>query len=174
MKKIAKIFKNAEATIDQLELTDEDLAKTDESQNDFGGDTIEYAPMTTDVGEGGAIFELQELKNSFVETRRGLQTLLLNGQRLMNQTSTLQLASMTASQVEAIAALSNTVSTQLNLMITLYKTIAEIEQLRMPKNASIGNVGDNANITNQTIFVGDTSQLLEAINNKKDNYENKI
>jgi len=163
VKKIAKIFANAQATIDSIDVSQDGTLLVE--------DAAPVPMVVTPIGEKGELFELVEIKASFVEARRGLQQLIHKGQRLMNQTMALRLRDMTASQVEAISSLSNTVSTQMALMIEMYKTIIEIEQARNPALKGMGTAvittGDNTQIQQNTIFVGDTAELIKHLNQPK-------
>lgn len=163
IKKAAKIFANAQSTIDSLDIRED------------GKMLIEVgapAPMPiTPVGESGEMFELEEMKASFVEVRRGLQLLIHKGTTLMNQTGSMRLQDMTASQVEAIAALSGTISSQMEAMLNMYRTLMYVEKERkranVPDPGQLAVTGDNTNVTQTTVFVGDTAELLKHLNQNK-------
>lgn len=166
IKRAAKIFANAQSTIDSLDIRDDGKMLIEVG---------EPAPMPiTPIGENGELFELEEIKTSFIEVRRGLQQLIHKGQRLMNQTGSMDLRDMTASQVEAIAALSATISNQMESMLSMYRTLIYVEKERkksnVPEQGQLTVTGDNTNVTQTTVFVGDTAELLKHLNqNRKDN-----
>lgn len=167
IKRAAKIFANAQSTIDSLDIRDDGkmLIKVGEP-----------APMPiTPIGENGELFELEEIKTSFIEVRRGLQQLIHKGQRLMNQTGSMDLKDMTASQVEAIATLSSTISNQMESMLSMYRTLIYVEKERKRNNtpdpSSLQVSGDNTHVTQNTVFVGDTAELLKHLNKQKNQSE---
>ncbi len=164
IQKAAKIFANAQSTIDSLDVSDNGALIIEEG-------TPVPMPITP-IGDGGELFELEEIKASFVEVRRGLQSLIHKGTRLMNQTGSMQLKDMTASQVEAIAALSSVISGQMESMLSMYRTLMYVEKERnkvnqMPQQG-MSITGENPEVTNTTIFVGDTSELLKHLNQTKE------
>lgn len=171
-RKLAKINSIFETSNNELEIMDQRFAK----------DAITMPPMTTatldltddqfmalELSEDGSIFELLELKSDFIMVKRNLKRLITHGQDLFDQIPKLDIDDLKASQIEAIASLSNSINQNLMDLVGLYKVIVEIEQARRGNPGPMG-YGQNNHIQGnlQQVFIGNSAEALKHINGKVD------
>lgn len=123
--------------------------------------------VVPEVVEDVRVFELDGLKTDFQLIRSNILKLVTNGQRILDTASVVDVADLSAKQLEALAQLQQTIGNNLKLLIDCYKSIADIEKLRQkeskkfdpgPANVNMGSVTNN-----NILFSGDTNQLLELI-----------
>ncbi len=158
MRKIGKRMKKVEELFDASEKAMEECSLPDMEIIPAVSDT-EITEVTEDSSL--KLFEMNELRSDFLLSRQNLQALLSRCQSLMEQVPKLDINDMKASQIDAIASLSNAITTQLQLMTSSYKVLAEIENLRNPTPKGV-NVG-KTEIQNQAVFVGSNSELLKLL-----------
>ena len=72
---------------------------------------------------------------------------------------------MKASTIQALATLQIAIGGNLNMLMNCYKTITEIEKLRIKekKMDATSNVNMGTVVNNQILFSGDTNKLLDLI-----------
>lgn len=167
--KINTIFKTSNA---EIEMMDNNFKQEEISMPALAStatlDLTDDQFMALELSEDGSIFELLELKSDFIMVKRNLKRLITHGQTIFDQTLTLDIADLKASQIEAIASLSNSINQNLMDLVGLYKIIVEIEQARR------GNPGPTAYGQNNVVqgnlnqvFVGNAAEALQEINKAK-------
>lgn len=119
------------------------------------------------VEEDPRVFEIDNLKSDFQLIRQNILQLVSNGQRILKTAAVIDVADLSAKQIEALASLQQTIGNNLELMIKCYKSIADIEKLRQKEQKKIdampGAVNMGQVVNNNIVFNGDTSQLLDLI-----------
>jgi len=130
--------------------------------------TAELVPVDNEKEE---VFSLAVLKSDFLLIRQNVMKLVSTGQRIMDSVSVLDVSDMKAAQLSAISSLQKTLGDNLQLMISIYREICEIERLRLglsgtPQEGGVQQIATGNtvnNTTNNIVFTGDTSQLLDII-----------
>jgi hypothetical protein len=114
-----------------------------------------------------SVFTLSQLKSDAELVHRNLRSLVLKGQRIMDQVETLDIADLKASQIESLSSLQNTIANNLKLIIDIYKQIAEIEKMKKPSKINnseqLSMVNTGTVVNNQILFTGSPNDLLNLI-----------
>lgn len=165
MKKIENIFKEAEEIAENLEIEDID----EEEKNitlSVAGYEIEES-IDPELLENKEIFEIKELKKDFIICKRTLYTIIRKGQQILSS-APCSTDELKASEIAALAQLSEVISKQLKMIVEMYKDIQDIE-LKIKQMQSGINVPEGSNFTqnNNNVFVGRTDELMDIINNRK-------
>lgn len=118
------------------------------------------------------VFSIDTLKSDFVIIRQNILKLISTGQRVLDSVSILDPSDMKAANLTAISELQKTLGANLQLLVSVYKEIANIEKTRaatqhknMDQVPTMVNQGSVT--TNNIVFSGDTNQLLSLINGEK-------
>jgi len=106
------------------------------------------------------LFALEEVRTDFLIVKRNLLKLMNKCQTLMDGTTEMQIFNITASQIDAISQLSNSITLQIQTVLKLYKDLAEIEQLRIPPEQRKLKKNEEKN---GVVYIGDTKSLLNII-----------
>ena len=116
-----------------------------------------------------SIFGLVDLKKNFKLAQASLQQLINYGQGLMAQTVSMNLEELKASDVGAIAALSEAIYRQLRGLVEIFRDISEIElNIKKLNEKSIGNLPAGASFTqNNYTVTGTTADIIREIKNGK-------
>jgi len=129
-------------------------------------------PISENCEEITEVFSLRQLKQDAELVHRNLRSLVLKGQRIMDQTDALDIADLKASQIESLSSLQNTIANNLKLIIDIYKQIAEIEKIKgttlnkfSGEQPSMVNTGTVVN--NQILFNGSPNDLLNILKSDK-------
>ena len=111
------------------------------------------------------VFNLQSLKTDFGLIRSNILKLVNSGQRTLDTASIIDVSDMKASTIQALATLQIAIGGNLNMLMNCYKTITEIEKLRIKekKMDATSNVNMGTVVNNQILFSGDTNKLLDLI-----------
>lgn len=176
--KIEQIFGAAEEAIkatDTITIEDDihperEVIITTEEYDDITERVENTLSSATANFDNPQYFDFLDLKKDFLIAKRNLRKLIAHGQRLMDTSAGMSLDEMTATQIQAVAQLSDSVTNQLQLMITLYKDITEIQKNLTPStpgNLPAGATVQGNVVTNNVLFQGDTSQLMKLINGSK-------
>ena len=124
--------------------------------------------ISTDEPEK-SILNMNQLKTDFGLMLANVKKLIMSGQRILDQTSNLDISDLKPSQIDALANLQGTIGSNIKLMMEMYKDIAVIEKTRqkaVPKNQPESLTAVNGNVTNNNIvFSGSSADLLTLINN---------
>lgn len=166
MEKINSIFNTSNQEIDSMDigLKENQIVVIKPEKYDLTDDQFK----ALELSEDGSVFELLELKSDFIMVKRNLKRLIHHGQTLFDQTASLDMEDLKASQITALSELSNSINRNLMDLVGLYKTIVDIETIRR------GNPGPTAYGQNnliqgnlqQQIFVGNAADALKQIKKK--------
>ena len=150
LKKVEKLLNVTQDAIDDMQII---------QPTSYDVDTIE------DLDDSQmAIFEVNELRKTFVLVKQNLTSMVNSGQNLYNQIDGLLIDDLKASEVSAIAQLGDSIARQLKIMIEIYKDISDIEQSR--KSTIPNNLPPGSNVTQNTqniVVQGSTKDMLEQI-----------
>lgn len=130
-------------------------------------------PSTIVVEESSnEVFSLDTLKGDFVIIRQNILKLISTGQRVLDSTAVIDPSDMKAAQLTAISELQKTLGSNLQLLVSVYKEIANIEKTRSitqgKTNSPQSGMVNNGSVTNNNIvFSGDTDQLLSFLQENK-------
>ena len=158
LKKVEELFGIAEEILEQTKIPE----NTEET-------AVEIIPAdySTDLEESNSedklprLFNLDEVRHDFILARRNLFKLMKRCQDLMDQTTEFDITDMKSGQIEATATLANSVTAQIQLVMTLYKDLAQLEVLRTPPQLKNKESQDNPN--SDIVFIGDSKTLVELI-----------
>ena len=108
---------------------------------------------------------MDSLKQDFLLVRNNIIKLINTGQRILDAVSVLDVSDIKASQLQAIAQLQTALGQNIRSLVATYKEIAEIEKLRIreTKVEATPNINTGTVTTNNIVFSGDSSQLLDLI-----------
>lgn len=117
------------------------------------------------------IFTIESLKSDFVAIRNNVMKLINTGQRILESASLIDIADMKPQHLNALSDMQSTLGSNLKLMISLYKEIAEIEKLRIKESkhlsggagAGVAPVNNGTIVNNQIVYSGSTEDLLALI-----------
>jgi hypothetical protein len=134
-------------------------------------DTIPALGGTTDVAviPEESILSMETLKQDFMLVRNNILILVNTGQKILSQASVLDVSDLKPSHLEALANLQNTIGSNLQLMINIYKDLAAIEKSRVraiPKQDAIAQVNTGTINNTNVLFTGSSSDLMDLINNQ--------
>lgn len=167
LKKVEDLLNvSSEATkaLDTLTLTNEQEIDLNDTPSYSLTETEEF-PIVAE--EDTQVFELTELKRTFILVKRNLQATVDRNQELLDQTRGIKITEMKASEISAVAELSNVTSNQLKMLVEVYKDIIQIEKgLRELKNSNGGmpNLPPGASFQqNNIILQGSTQEALKQI-----------
>jgi len=157
IKKVEEILNVSQATLDEIQEKEEIL--------DVEIVEAEEYPLAERTD---SVFQLTELKKKYDLAQQSLQQIINFGQNLMSQTVTLELNDMKASEISAIAQLSQTIYTQLRGMVNMLKDITEIELNVKELNSvqqGMGKLPSGTSFTqhNTTVIQGTTSDIIKQI-----------
>jgi hypothetical protein len=117
------------------------------------------------------IFSLETLKSDFVMIRQNVMKLISTGQRVLDSASLIDPSDMKASQLMALSQLQQTLGTNIQLLVSIYKEIAGIEKVRSTINNKTTENGSVVNqgtvINNNVLFSGSTTDLLSFMHEQK-------
>ena len=166
LEKINTIFDTSNKEIEMMDtkFNNQAIEMPDTATLDLTDDQFKSLTLTED----GSVFELLELKSDFIMVKRNLKRLITHGQNLFDQTATLDVGDLKASQIEAIAALSNSINQNLMDLVGLYKIIVDIEQARRGSPGP-NHYGQNNLVQGnlQQVFVGNAAEALQHIKKKE-------
>jgi hypothetical protein len=161
----SKMLENLEKKFNVASKLAEDL---DEIGKEIGISDLEVIDQNLPAEQIESVFTLNQLKADAELVHKNLRSLVLKGQRIMDQLDTLDIADMKASQIEAITCLQNTIANNLKMIIDIYKNIAEIEKMKgtmaskfNQEGVSMVNTGTVVN--NQIMFSGSPNDLLNIL-----------
>ena len=120
LKRVEELLNMSDQTIQDCELSDENEIVLSTDEHALEEKENHDLALTDDSIN---VFELTELKSTFLMVKQNLRRLVNHGQMLMDQTSGLSIDDMKASEISAIADLSNVVATQLKMLVETYKDI---------------------------------------------------
>jgi len=128
------------------------------------GETIEE--VSTEV------FSIDTLKSDFTIIRQSILKLITTGQRILDSAAVLDPSDIKPATLTALSELQRSLGGNLQLLVSVYKEIANIEKTRAAtqhKNNDVtpGLVNQGNMTTNNIVFSGDTNQLLEFLNTNK-------
>lgn len=155
-----------ELTFDDLEIEDiEDVENSTGTELQLIEPTnIELMPVNLEDG-AIEIFSIEHLKTDFLMIRQQVQNLILSSQRTLNTVSLLDVADLKPAHLTAIASLQKTLGDNLELMVKLYRQIADIEKMRAKNKGNQAGGGTAVNngtvVNNNIIYSGNTSDLLD-------------
>lgn len=122
------------------------------------------------VEESTEVFSLATLKSDFVMIRQNVMKLIGTGQRILDSVSVIDVDDMKASQLQALSQLQGTLGSNMQLLVSIYKEICEIERMRLglsgkPTEGGTVQQLNSGNVTNNNtiVFSGDTNELLNII-----------
>lgn len=160
LQKVEELFGVAEKTLEQCQLPEETPSEVEIIPQE------EITELTPINGENGVtiprLFSLSEVRQDFVLAKRNLHKLLDRCQTLMDGTISMKIEDMKAGQIEAVSSLANSITMQIQTVMSLYGDLAKIEEMRTPPEMKGGGkIKDDGN--DLTVFVGDTDQLIKII-----------
>jgi hypothetical protein len=145
--------------------------------DEMGEKLPQLMPVTGEVveaiEENPRAFEMDNLKQDFQLIRTNVLRLINNGQRILDTASVIDVSDLSAKHLEALASLQQTIGNNLKLLIDCYKQLADIEKLRQKEikltkcDPTMGMVNTGTVVNNNILFQGDTSQLLDLIQQNK-------
>jgi hypothetical protein len=163
---LEKMLNVASTKIEELSIDDYELQTSE----------VQVLPYTetalTQIEESTTeVFTLDCLKADFVIIRQNVKKLIATGQRVLDTVSVIDPSDLNAPQLKAIAEVMNSVGSNTELLIKIYKEITNIEKTRAgnkPKpNEAPGLVNQGSMTTNNIVFSGDTNQLLAFLKENK-------
>ncbi len=160
LKKVEELFEVAEKTLEECRLPSEESTEIEVLPAENTTELTEPLQDGSDI-KLPRLFDLHEVRQDFVLAKRNLHKLLHRCQSLMDGTSGMDIVEMKASQIEAIALLSNSINMQIQNVVRLYKDLADIEQMRMPPE--LKKVGKEQDEKTTAVYVGDSKSLLDII-----------
>jgi len=188
LKALHEKFNMAENSINQMteiievseiiEVLDEDLTSLDTYEIKEPG---EHLPLELDKPE--EVFTLDLLKQDFMSMRTNILAVISRGQGILDDTGSLDIGDMKASQLEALSSLQRSTGENIKLLMGIYKDIIAVEKdkyvlLRGLNQENLGSsqgqitVGQGGTVTQNVIVAGSTHdilQLLEDAKNEKTN-----
>ncbi len=161
MKKVEEMFQAGEQALEECPITEVEILP---AETELMSESESLSTELAEVADESDVklFEMTELRNDFLLSRSNLQTLLMRCQSLMDQVPQLNLSELKGTHIEAISSLSSSITNQISLMVSTYKVLAEIENLRSPKTTTTINAG-KTEIQNQAVFVGSNAELLKLL-----------
>lgn len=120
------------------------------------------------VDGNNEVFSTDSLKSDFIMIRQNVMKLITTGQKILESASVLDIGDLKAAQLTALSQLQMTLGSNMKLMVDLYKEICEIEKMRMGisgkiPDGSMKQLNSGNTVTNNIVFSGDTSSLLDII-----------
>lgn len=151
LKKVEKLLNVSQDAIDEMQIIQPSPCEIDTMDDSYNLDDSQME-----------VFEINELRKTFILVKQNLTSMVNSGQNLYNQIDGLLLDDLKASEISAIAQLGDSIARQLKTMVEVYKDISDIEQSRrtnIPKNLPPGSTVNTQNI----VFQGSTKDMLEQI-----------
>ena len=111
------------------------------------------------------IFSTEHLKEDFVVIRKNILKLIATGQRTLDSASMIDPSDMKAATLTALSQLQQTLGANLELLVKVYKEIANIELARAkskskPTDSQPSVINQGTVNNNNVIFSGSTGDLL--------------
>jgi hypothetical protein len=169
LKKVEELFDVASEVLEKCNLPESPESSVEIiSANDSSSD-LEVIDESTEVAIP-RLFRLEEVRHDFEIARRNLYRLLNKCQNLMDGVSGLDVHDMTGIQIQATAMLSNSITVQIQTVMSLYKDLTEIEKMRTPPSFRNNNINNSSNDKNKeseeensAVYIGDSKSLLDII-----------
>lgn len=142
-------FKQKESFIEKLEK---------EIQDEITTSNVEVLPANSDE----RLFSKVTCKHDFIRIKKNLVSLINKGQQLIdNIISSYDGIDIKPQMVQSIATLSSAITDQLRLLMEIHKNILDMDD-QLSGGIVMGGKGKgNTTINNQSIFIGDTANLLK-------------
>jgi len=126
LKNLHEKFNLAENAIDQMTVVvdslEEDLTSLEVTEI---GQPGEYLPENNSQKE---VFTLDLLKSDFMTMRSNIMSVINRGQKILEETGTLEIGDMKASQLEALAQLQKSTGDNIKLLMGIYRDIIAVEK----------------------------------------------
>ena len=171
MKKIEEMFNAVDEQMDNMKLENEGEDFSIDDENDpvqkIKGNEVTLLPSSYEAigdkeDEKERVFYIDDLKKDFLIAKRNLKALIVKGQTLLTGVNALNLEEISGSGMVGIAQLFNSVTTQVGMLVTMYKDISEIEKNRKPDTKeTMNNTTVQGNLTQNVVFSGSNAELLE-------------
>ena len=164
LQRLEQKFGMAEALVEELGDAISDL--------DVAGNVPALAndiPHDVAIKEEESVLSMASLKQDFLMVRNNILTLVKTGQEILQAASAMDFSDLKPSHLEALSSLQNTVGSNLQLMINIYKDLAAIEKSRIrpvskAEAAAQVNTGVINNNNTNVLFTGSSADLMELIN----------
>lgn len=113
------------------------------------------------------IIDLERLKSDFEVVRKTLYSLINHGNNILQQIEIIDIGDLKASTIQAISNLHSTIGRNLEILISIYQKIIDIEKSYQNLENKNYKEENEKIINNTVIFQGTTKELIEIIKNKK-------
>ena len=139
-------------------ISHQDISPTDEQIE--GQSESENAESNVFDNDDDSLYSLQELKGDFIRAKKTLQNIMTIGEKLLEDVD-IDFHAMNAKQIDSIANLSKTISSQVRDMIGLYNDLKSLEEKENSPKTEI-------NIENQqNIIQASTMDIIDRLISKE-------
>jgi len=186
LKKLHEKFNLAEETVNQM--TEAIEVFTEDSDDLSALEVTEIQEpgkhLPTDLDSFEEVFTLDLLKQDFMAMRNNILAVINRGQTILEETGSLDIGDMKASQLEALSSLQRSTGENIKLLMGIYKDIIAVEKdkyvlLRGLNQENLGstgqapiNVTQGGTLTQNVIVAGGTHDILRLMEDaQKENKE---